>query len=87
MTSPFSTEANIRVTIPCSRFRKKVFCVSGKIIVVIHQELVERLGISEDTWIEEEKTDTGILLTICNSVEQEKIAPDTRSDEGKHLPS
>ena len=88
MTSSLSTKKNIDVAISRSRrFRKKAFCVSGKIIVIIHQELVERLGISEDTWIEEEETDSGISLTICNSLEQGKTVTNSQSTEGKHWES
>ena len=65
MTVPNSTKKNIDVTIKHTRkFKKKAFCISGKTIVVIHQDLVERLGIREDTWIEEEETKDGILLKI-----------------------
>ena len=65
MTVPLSTENNIGVTIQPSRgFRKRAFCISGKIILVIHQELVERLGINEDTWIDEVEADGGISINL-----------------------
>jgi len=74
MTSPLSTKENIGVTnSPPRIFRRKAFCVLGKTLVVIHPELVKSLRINDDTWIDEIETDRGILLTICNSSEVEKI--------------
>ncbi len=74
VTSSLSTEENIGVTItPPRKFRKKVFCVSGKTLIIIHPELVKSLRINEDTWIDETETDNGVSLTICNSSKEEKI--------------
>jgi anaerobic selenocysteine-containing dehydrogenase len=87
MTLPLSSARDIDFTVSRSRFRRQAFCISGKIILVIHPELVERLGINNGTWIEEEETDYGISLTICNSCEQDKVEMNTRGNEGKHLAS
>jgi hypothetical protein len=88
MTIPSSTRKNIDVTISSARrFRKKAFCVYWKIILIIHPELVERLGINEDTWIDEEEADNGISLTICNSSEQGNPVTEARSNEGNHKES
>jgi|tagenome__1003787_1003787.scaffolds.fasta_scaffold20986771_5 hypothetical protein len=67
MTSPLSTKENIGVTIsPSKRYLKKAFCVSGKTMTIIHQEIVEQLGINEGTWFKQEATNNGIVLTITN---------------------
>lgn len=67
MTLPLSTEENIRVTIsPPKRYLKKAFCVSGKTMTIIHQEIVKQLGINEGTWFEQEAVGNSILLTITN---------------------
>jgi hypothetical protein len=45
------------------RILKKLYHVSGKIIIVIDPSLVEKLGIDvENTWFQEEQVDDGILL-------------------------
>jgi hypothetical protein len=87
MTLPLSSEKNIDVAVSRSRFIRQAFCVSGKTIIVIHPDLVDRLGINNGTWIEEEQTDHGISLTICSSHEQENVKTNTRTNEGNHLAS
>ena len=70
MTSPLSAEENIGLTNSHTRrFRKQAFSVSGKILIVIHPELVKSLRINENTWIDEIETDSGVSLKICNSSE------------------
>ena len=67
MTEPISTKKNIDVAASRPRnFPKKVFCISGKTIIVIHEELVKLLGINEKTWFQEEVTENGILLRVIN---------------------
>ena len=67
MTEPISTKKDIDVVISQPRILpKKVFCISGKTIIVIHEELVELLGINEKTWFQEELTENGILLRVIN---------------------
>jgi hypothetical protein len=73
MTASISTKKDLDVSISNPRrFLKKAFLISGKSIVVIHQDIVDRLGINECTWFEEEITENGILLRIsCWSEECE----------------
>ncbi|MGA9843161.1 MAG: hypothetical protein WBQ25_12665 [Nitrososphaeraceae archaeon] len=67
MTTSNSTKNNIDVPISFpTKFPKKVFRVSGKSIIVIHEDLVEQLGIDDQTWLEEEMTNDGILLRISS---------------------
>ena len=53
-------------------FLKKPFCVSGKTILVIHEEMVKRLGINEETWFEEELVKDGILLRAVSWSDKEE---------------
>jgi len=46
------------------RVFKRPFRVSDRTIVVIHENIVENLHIDENTWLEEEETEDGILLKI-----------------------
>ena len=75
MTIPISTKKNIDVTISHpEKFPKKAFCVSGKTILVIHEEIVKRLGINEQTWFQEELVEDGILLrTVSWSDKEEAV--------------
>ena len=74
MAPSLSKKKNIGVSVSSpGRFRKKVFRVFEKTLIVIHPELVKSLRINEDTWIDEMETDTGISLTICNPSKEEKI--------------
>jgi len=41
-----------------------VYIVSGKIFVVIDNNIVNQLGIDENTWFEQERAENGILLKI-----------------------
>jgi hypothetical protein len=85
MTIPLSTKEHIGLTAPPDRrFRKKAYSVSGKIIVVIHQDLVERLGINEETWIDQEETNGAISLTISNLSEQVNSMMEANSNESNH---
>jgi hypothetical protein len=45
---------------------KKIFRISDKSLVIIHERIVRRLGIADDdnTWVEQIVTDEGILLKI-----------------------
>jgi hypothetical protein len=43
---------------------KKAHIVSGKIFVVIDNNIVNQLGIDENTWFEQERAENGILLKI-----------------------
>lgn len=38
--------------------------VSGKIFVVIDNNIVDQLGIDENTWFQQERAENGILLKI-----------------------
>lgn len=88
MTSPLSAEENIGLTNSLTRrFRKQAFSVSGKIVIVIHPELVKSLGINEGTWIDEIETDSGVSIKICNSSELENIGTSHESKEVKHQES
>jgi hypothetical protein len=43
---------------------KKAHIVSGKIFVVIDNNIVNQLGIDENTWFQQERSENGILLKI-----------------------
>ena len=43
---------------------KKAHIVSGKIFVVIDNNIVDQLGIDENTWFQQERSENGILLKI-----------------------
>lgn len=43
-------------------FLRNRYC--KKTIIVIHEEIVKQLEINEETWVEQEVTDNGILLRI-----------------------
>ena len=43
---------------------KKAHFVSGKIFVVIDNNIVDQLGIDENTWFQQERSENGILLKI-----------------------
>ena len=44
---------------------KKAHCISNKTFVIIDERLARRLGINEEnTWLEQEETENGILLRI-----------------------
>ena len=74
LTSPLSTTEDIRVSISNRRkFLKKAFHISGKTIVVIHPHMVERLGINDSTWLEEEITENGIFLRISHWPEGSEV--------------
>ena len=67
MTPPTSTKINIDVTLSTGeKFLKKAFRISGKTLVVIREELIDRFGINDDTWFKEEAADDGIFLRICS---------------------
>jgi hypothetical protein len=88
MKSSLPTKESTGTTIsPPRRFRKRVFCVLGKTLIIIHPELVKSLRINEDTWFDEIETDSGVSLTICSLLEQEKTTTNTRSNESKDMES
>jgi hypothetical protein len=43
---------------------KKAHLVSGKTFVVIDKYIVDQLGIDENTWFQQERSENGILLKI-----------------------
>jgi hypothetical protein len=43
---------------------KQAHLVSGKIFVVIDNNIVDQLGIDENTWFQQERSENGILLKI-----------------------
>ena len=43
---------------------KQAHLVSGKILVVIDNNIVDQLGIDENTWFQQERVENGILLKI-----------------------
>jgi hypothetical protein len=43
---------------------KRAHLVSGKIFVVIDNNIVDQLGIDENTWFQQERSEKGILLKI-----------------------
>jgi hypothetical protein len=43
---------------------KQAHLVSGKIFVVIDNNIVNQLGIDENTWFQQERSENGILLKI-----------------------
>ena len=43
---------------------KQAHLVSGKIFVVIDNNIVDQLGIDETTWFQQERVENGILLKI-----------------------
>jgi hypothetical protein len=43
---------------------KRAHLVSGKIFVVIDNSIVDQLGIDENTWFQQERSENGILLKI-----------------------
>ena len=43
---------------------KQAHLVSGKIFVVIDRYIVDQLGIDENTWFQQERSENGILLKI-----------------------
>jgi hypothetical protein len=46
--------------------KKKVHSIADISFVVIHESLVKRLSIDDETWFEEEATEEGILLRISD---------------------
>ena len=46
------------------RILKRPFRISDRTIIVIHEKIVKHLHIDENTWIEEEETEDGILLKV-----------------------
>ena len=74
MTTSVSSKKDIDVAISDGRkILKKAFHISGKTIVVIHPDLVERLRINDTTWFEEEIADNGILLRINHWDEKSEV--------------
>ena len=70
MTIPISISKDLDVPISSRRGHlKKPFRYCEKTIVVIHEEIVNRLGINDETWFEQEVTATGILLKIASLTE------------------
>ena len=67
----------IRVCEGSSPSLKKCLSVGPYILVVIANELVKRFGITEDTYVQQEVTDDGILFRI-NHYMKERL-----DDEGK----
>ena len=43
---------------------KKAHLVSGKTFVVIDNNILDQLGIDENTWFQQERSENGILLKI-----------------------
>jgi hypothetical protein len=43
---------------------KQAHVVSGKTFVVIDNNIVDQLGIDENTWFQQERSENGILLKI-----------------------
>lgn len=58
----FSTDKSFdnKITPPL----KQAHLVSGKIFVVIDNNIVDQLGIDENTWFQQERSENGILLKI-----------------------
>ena len=64
----------IRISNDSSLRLKKCWSVGPHILVVIADELVKRFGITEDnTYVQQEVTDDGILLRIKHYVKEWKI--------------
>ena len=64
----------IRISNDSSFRLKKCWSVGPHILVVIADELVKRFGITEDnTYVQQEVTDDGILLRIKHYVKEWKI--------------
>jgi hypothetical protein len=64
----------IRITNDSSFPLKKCWSVGPHIIVIIAEEIVERFGITEDnTYVQEEVTDDGILLRVNQYVKEGEV--------------
>jgi hypothetical protein len=47
---------------------KKLHRISDKTLVIIDEDIINRIGIDkENTWVEEVVTEDGILLKICSN--------------------
>jgi hypothetical protein len=69
-----TTTEKIRVSTDSSVHLKKCWSVGNVIVVAIAEEIVKRLGISEDsTYVQQEVTDDGILLRVKHYVKEGKI--------------
>jgi len=56
MTSSLNTNKKVSV--------HKVHCITDRFFVILDDRLVELLNIDEQTWMEEERTEEGIVLKI-----------------------
>jgi hypothetical protein len=53
---------------------KKCWCVGKHTVVILDKDIVERFGITEDnTYVEQEVIDDGILLRVKQYVKEGKI--------------
>jgi hypothetical protein len=43
---------------------KRAYLISDRTLVVIAEEIVKRLGITEDTWFEQQEVDDGVMLKM-----------------------
>jgi hypothetical protein len=43
---------------------KRAYRISDRTLVVIAEEIVKRLGITEDTWFQQEEVEGGIMLKV-----------------------
>jgi hypothetical protein len=69
-----TTTRNLSGSTDSSVHLKKCWPLGGHILVVIADELVKRFGITEDnTYVQQEVTDDGILLRVKRYVKEEKI--------------
>jgi hypothetical protein len=55
-----------------SRHLKKPFRFGEKTIIVIDDEIVKQLGINDTTWLEQEATDSGILMKVKTFTTEDK---------------
>jgi hypothetical protein len=52
---------------------KKAHQISGRAIVIISQEIVDKLCIDEDTWFQQDISGNGILLRILEPRERRRV--------------
>jgi len=68
------TAANISASTDSSVYLKKCWPLGDHILLVIADELVKRFGITEDnTYVQQEATDDGILLRVKHYMKEEKM--------------
>jgi hypothetical protein len=62
------------------KIKKKIHRISDKSLIIIDEDLVKQLFITEDTWCEQEVVRDGILLKIYS--EQSEQQPKSRVTRG-----